>query len=90
MAWPFAAPPGVPAERVALLRKAFMDTMQDKDFLADAAKGNFEIRPVAGEDIQQLVQEIYATPAGDRAEDHASCCSRADAPRVAPDLVAAA
>jgi len=38
MAWPFATPPGVPAERVALLRKAFMETLRDKDFLADAGK----------------------------------------------------
>src|SRR5215472_16468433 len=44
MAWPFTAPPGVPAERVGVLRKAFMDTVADKDFLADAAKGNFEVR----------------------------------------------
>jgi hypothetical protein len=62
MAWPFATPPGVPAERVAMLRKAFMDTVRDKDFLADAAKGNFEVRPVAGEAIQALVGELYATP----------------------------
>jgi hypothetical protein len=63
MAWPFAAPPGVPGERVEVLRKAFNDTMRDKDFLADASKGNFEVRPVSGEDIQKLVQDIYGTPA---------------------------
>jgi hypothetical protein len=62
MAWPFATPPDVPAERVAVLRKAFMDTVRDKDFLADATKGNFEVRPVAGEAIQALVGEIYTTP----------------------------
>jgi hypothetical protein len=62
MAWPFALPPGVPAERVALLRKAFADTMRDKNFLADAGKGNFEVRPVTGEAIQRLVQDIYDTP----------------------------
>ena len=62
MAWPFTAPPGVPAERVGVLRKAFMDTVADKDFLADAAKGNFEVRAVAGETIQALVQDIYQTP----------------------------
>jgi hypothetical protein len=63
MAWPFAAPPGVPGERVEVLRKAFNDTMRDKDFLADASKGNFEVRPVSGEDIEKLVQDIYGTPA---------------------------
>ena len=63
MAWPFVAPPGVPNDRVQVLRKAFSDTMKDKDFLADAAKGNLEVTPVSGEDIQKLVQEIYGTPA---------------------------
>ena len=63
MAWPFATPPGVPADRVAVLRKAFTETVADKDFLADAAKAGFEIRPVSGADIQKLVEEIYATPA---------------------------
>jgi len=61
MAWPFALPPGVPGERVAVLRKAFADTLRDKNFLADAGKGNFEVRPVAGEAIQALVEDIYAT-----------------------------
>jgi hypothetical protein len=37
--------------------------MQDRDFLAEADKAGLEINPVAGEDIQQLVQQIYATPA---------------------------
>ena len=39
MGRPFLAPPGIPRDRVAALRKAFMDTMKDKDFLADAEKG---------------------------------------------------
>lgn len=63
MAWPFAVPPGVPQERVDAFRQAFTATMQDKDFLADAAKAKFEIRPVSGVAIQRLVQEIYDTPA---------------------------
>jgi tripartite-type tricarboxylate transporter receptor subunit TctC len=62
MGRPFLAPPGVPAERVAALRKAFMDTMADKDFLADAEKAKLEINPVDGEKVQALVKEIYATP----------------------------
>jgi tripartite-type tricarboxylate transporter receptor subunit TctC len=63
MAWPFLAPPGTPSERVAALRQAFMQTMQDKDFLAEADKAGLEITPVAGEDIQRLVQQVYAVPA---------------------------
>jgi tripartite-type tricarboxylate transporter receptor subunit TctC len=60
---PFLAPPGVPADRVAMLRKAFMDTMADKEFLAEADKAQLEITPVAGDQIQKLVAEVYQTPA---------------------------
>jgi hypothetical protein len=63
MAWPFAAPPGVPKDRADALRKAFMDTMKDKDFLAEASKANLDISPVAGDEIQKLVVDIYGTPA---------------------------
>jgi hypothetical protein len=59
MGRPFAAPPNVPKERVELLRKAFMDTMADKDFLAEAEKAKFEITPVSGEKIEALVAEVY-------------------------------
>jgi tripartite-type tricarboxylate transporter receptor subunit TctC len=62
MGRPFLAPPGVPKERVALLRKAFMQTMQDKAFLAEAQKLNLEITPVSGEKVQELVAEVYRTP----------------------------
>ena len=59
---PFLAPPKVPAERLAVLRKAFMDTMKDKEFLAEAEKMKLEITPVTGEKVQNLVAEIYRTP----------------------------
>jgi tripartite-type tricarboxylate transporter receptor subunit TctC len=62
MGRPYLAPPDVPKERVELLRKAFMDTMNDKDFLADADKAQLEIKPVSGEEVQKLVTEVYATP----------------------------
>jgi tripartite-type tricarboxylate transporter receptor subunit TctC len=63
MGRPYLAPPGVPVERLAALRKAFMDTMRDPAFLAEAQKMKLEIRPVGGEAVQQLVAEVYATPA---------------------------
>ncbi|MBC7037585.1 hypothetical protein G6O47_24100, partial [Salmonella enterica subsp. enterica serovar Enteritidis] len=44
------------------LRNAFMATMQDKDFLADAEKVQMEINPVPGEKVQALVKDIYSTP----------------------------
>jgi tripartite-type tricarboxylate transporter receptor subunit TctC len=62
MGRPFLAPPGLPAERLALLRRAFMATMQDPALLAEARKIQLEITPVAGEVVQKLVAEIYATP----------------------------
>ena len=63
MGRPFVAPPGVPAERVAALRKAFMETLTDKEFLADAKKARLEINPADGDKVEELVKEIYATPA---------------------------
>lgn len=62
MGRPFLAPPRVPADRLALLRKAFMETMKDKEFLAEAEKMKLEITPVTGEKVQALVAEIYRTP----------------------------
>jgi tripartite-type tricarboxylate transporter receptor subunit TctC len=62
-AWPYIAPPGVPADRIAALRKAFMDTMKDPQFLADAEKAKLEILPVPGDEIERLVRELNATPA---------------------------
>jgi len=62
MGRPYFAPPGIPADRAEALRKAFMETMQDKDFLADAEKAQLEITPVSGEEVQKLVADVYATP----------------------------
>jgi len=62
MGRPFVAPPNVPADRVAVLRQAFMDTMKDKDFLAEADKMQLEINPVSGAEVEKLVNEVYATP----------------------------
>jgi tripartite-type tricarboxylate transporter receptor subunit TctC len=62
MGRPFLAPPGTPAERVAMLRKAFTDALQDPEFLADAARMKLEINPVPGEAVQDIVKEVYKTP----------------------------
>jgi tripartite-type tricarboxylate transporter receptor subunit TctC len=61
MGRPFLAPPGIPKERADALRKAFMDTMQDREFLAEAERAKFEITPVSGDAVAQLVTEIYKT-----------------------------
>jgi hypothetical protein len=62
MGRPFLAPPGIPAERAAVLRKAFMDTMKDAEFQAAANKAKMEITPVTGEKVETLVKGLYATP----------------------------
>jgi tripartite-type tricarboxylate transporter receptor subunit TctC len=62
MGRPYLAPPSVPADRVEALRKAFIDTMNDEDFLADAEKAQLEINPVDGEHVEDLVEEVYRTP----------------------------
>jgi tripartite-type tricarboxylate transporter receptor subunit TctC len=62
MARPFAAPPGLPASKAALLRRAFDATMADPDFRAEAAKMQADLAPSTGEDVQKLVARIYATP----------------------------
>jgi tripartite-type tricarboxylate transporter receptor subunit TctC len=63
---PIATTPGVPADRVAALRKAFDATLQDPAFLADVEKQRMEIRGMSGEELAQLVKDIIATPAGIR------------------------
>jgi tripartite-type tricarboxylate transporter receptor subunit TctC len=62
MGRPYLAPPNLPPDRLATLRQAFMDTMKDKEFLAEADKTELEINPVSGEDVEKLVKEVYATP----------------------------
>ena len=62
MGRPFLAPPDVPSDRVSVLREAFMDTMKDGDFLAEAEKMKLEINPVAGDAVQEIVQDVYKTP----------------------------
>jgi tripartite-type tricarboxylate transporter receptor subunit TctC len=59
---PFMLPPGVPADRIALLRKAFDAVMADPDYVADAEKMGLEVAPATGQRVQDLVAKMYATP----------------------------
>jgi tripartite-type tricarboxylate transporter receptor subunit TctC len=59
---PLLAPPGVPAERVALLRKALMEVVKDPEFVGEAEKAQLEISPVSGEKLQTMVRDLIATP----------------------------
>jgi hypothetical protein len=62
MGRPFYAPPELPKDRADMLRKAFLDTLADKEFLAEAQKLKLEVTPVPGTRVQDIVREIYATP----------------------------
>jgi tripartite-type tricarboxylate transporter receptor subunit TctC len=58
---PLALTPGVPADRLKALREAFAATMKDPEFLQEAQKLNFDVNPVLGEELQQVVVKVLAT-----------------------------
>ncbi|MCR8724540.1 Bug family tripartite tricarboxylate transporter substrate binding protein [Frigidibacter sp. ROC022] len=59
---PFAAPPGVPEDRVATLRKAFMDAAADPDYIKAMTEVANAPSPISGEAVQEIVERLYATP----------------------------
>jgi tripartite-type tricarboxylate transporter receptor subunit TctC len=59
---PFAAPPGVPADRLAALRRAFDATLADGEFRADADKAQLEIEPLTAGEIDTLLALAYGAP----------------------------
>ncbi len=59
---PYILPPGVPADRVAALRKAFMDALRDPELRAEGEKLGLDLDPIAGEELQKIAEKIYATP----------------------------
>ena len=58
---PYAVAPEVPAERVAILRKAFADVMKDKEFLAEVERLKLTVSYAPGEEVQALIQRMYAS-----------------------------
>ncbi len=56
---PYLAPPGLPPDRLEALRKAFMDTMKDPEFLAEADKAKLEVTPLDGARAQQIISDAY-------------------------------
>ena len=64
MGRPFVLPPGVPAERVRALRAAFDATMRDAAFLAEAKAQKMDIDPIAGSEINALLERVYSSPPG--------------------------
>ncbi len=59
---PYIMPPGVPPDRVAALRKAFMDTLHDPELRAEGEKLGLDLDAISGEELQKIAEKIYATP----------------------------
>jgi tripartite-type tricarboxylate transporter receptor subunit TctC len=59
---PYVAPPGVAADRLAVLRKAFDATLRDKAFLADAEKIRFEVEAMNGDETAQVAYDTVHAP----------------------------
>jgi tripartite-type tricarboxylate transporter receptor subunit TctC len=59
---PYLLPPGIPTERLKMLREAFMKMMADPGFLADVKKRGLEAKPSTGEELEKLAKEVMAQP----------------------------
>jgi len=55
----FSLPPGTPKGRVAVLQKAFMETMKDPEFLAEAQKSKLDINPISGDEVAKIVASFF-------------------------------
>jgi tripartite-type tricarboxylate transporter receptor subunit TctC len=62
LARPFAAPPGMPADRATILREAFMKTHSDPGYLKDVAKLDIDVSPKSGKEIEGSLKEIAGSP----------------------------
>ena len=56
---PYVVTPGTPKDRVQIPRKAFMETVRDPAFLAEAQKANLDINPDGGAELEQNVRDIF-------------------------------
>ena len=55
----YVLPPNTSKERVNILRKAFMDTLKDPEFLADAKKSKQDVDPMSGEELEKAVARLF-------------------------------
>ncbi len=62
IALPFAAPPGIPADRAAALQNGFMTMCKDPEFVAEAEKIGIDMSPIDGDGILKLLKETARTP----------------------------
>jgi tripartite-type tricarboxylate transporter receptor subunit TctC len=62
VAWPFVAPPGLPADRKEALRNGFDALMKDPAFISDMKRIDVDVEPTSGVAMERLIDEIYRTP----------------------------
>ncbi len=62
MGFPVTAPPGIPADRLAALQKAFLDTLKDPEFVKAATERKLEIEPSTGDEVKKVVVDLIGTP----------------------------
>jgi tripartite-type tricarboxylate transporter receptor subunit TctC len=60
---PYVVPPGTPEDRVAAMRKALIDTLNDPALQEDAKRERLDVDPTSGEEVQALIAQVFATPA---------------------------
>ena len=56
---PYVLPPGTPKDRVQLLRRAFLETLKDKEFLAEADKSKLDVDPIPGEQVEKIIDGLF-------------------------------
>lgn len=58
--WLYALPPAMPKDRLQQLRRAFMNTLRDPAYLAEAKKANVDTDPLGGEEVEKIVGRFFA------------------------------
>lgn len=61
-AWPIVSSPGLPPDRVKILREAYAKTLRDPEMIEEAKKRGWEINPVSGEALEALAKEVVNQP----------------------------
>jgi len=59
---PTVGPPGIPGDRLKILRTAYLSALKDPALKAEAEKRGYELEPVAGEELEKLAKEVIAQP----------------------------
>jgi tripartite-type tricarboxylate transporter receptor subunit TctC len=59
---PMVGPPGIPADRLKILRNAYVSALKDPELKAEAEKRGFEMEPVGGQELENLAREVIAQP----------------------------